>query len=713
VPIRWGSFALLWLLGSVLSALAQRADDFPRTGSQNTAYAVRGVTLGATVQFDSSAYREYKCGPSDQFDGFTWCQKTRKEKERRGTFTATYSILHSRDGAVVYVNRYQEPAFFSPNEADNDVQQYSHKIGDSPRITKMPQRAGFPAGILASWGKVELEPLDDDSTKALAEEMRPTTKGYFIDFIGDFARSAKNGLPIYRISGGAGFVWVASFDHRGRGTLRLVAVDASALPPTTTETPATSQAPATTQAPTATPAPTTTPESPIEAVENPEPQGAIINTSQPSPEKAERALADKERVDAEHGREDAEKARDEALRAKADIEQAMAAERTRANAVLAHLEAEKRAAEAKARAMEAVAYAAIIGLIVLLAIVACALAVVQRKKTMAAERASIATRELQHAEPPVVTKTPVTTDGSNATMMATERPSITRGEFEATKLAAVTTTSSASADDAQRSGSGDQSSAASLLTQVAEVAAALRRPGPRVIVAIIVSVGAIGAVLYWKTLTLVPNENISDLPEATTVPWELHIKKSGLGDTPEPFVISRQQNGHGAAADILGECVNRSVIFKATVLGRDTESTVELPWDNKLEDYRNEAGRSSQVIYLPITVKINDDEPQTIKRLRGEPYRNVIRLVTLLTDQTFDQPQSAMKNSNVAAVQLDDLLSTAGTAALMSNYPDKNFRISEARRLLVQFDTSKGAMSIKIGMDDPAIQKLVSFCQNQ
>src|SRR5436190_8940854 len=52
------------------------------TGSQSSAYAVGGVALGATVQSDSSAYREYKCGPSDQFDGFTWCQKTRKEKER-------------------------------------------------------------------------------------------------------------------------------------------------------------------------------------------------------------------------------------------------------------------------------------------------------------------------------------------------------------------------------------------------------------------------------------------------------------------------------------------------------------------------------------------------------------------------------------------------------------------------------------------------------
>src|SRR5262249_47387006 len=181
------------------------------TGSQSSAYAVGGVALGATVQSESSAYREYKCGPSDQFDGFTWCQKTRKGKERRGRFNAIYSLLHSPNGAAVYVNRYQEPAFFGASEADEDIQRYSRKFGESPRITRMPPRAGFPNGMLASWGKVELEPLDNDSIKALAEGRRPITKGYFIDFIGNFARSAKEGLPVYRLSGGAGFVWVASY----------------------------------------------------------------------------------------------------------------------------------------------------------------------------------------------------------------------------------------------------------------------------------------------------------------------------------------------------------------------------------------------------------------------------------------------------------------------------------------------------------------------
>src|SRR5262249_11482419 len=55
---------------------------------------------------------------------------------------------------------------------------------------------------------------------------------YLIDFIGNFARSAKEGLPIYRISGGAGFLWVTSYDQRGRGTLRFAAIDSSAIYPT-------------------------------------------------------------------------------------------------------------------------------------------------------------------------------------------------------------------------------------------------------------------------------------------------------------------------------------------------------------------------------------------------------------------------------------------------------------------------------------------------
>ena len=213
------------LPASTPAAFAQTA---PTTHGQISAYTVDGLALGERLQSNDAGYGEYNCAPSDQFDGFTWCQKSRQQRERRRSFNITHSLLHSRDGRVVYVNRFQAPAFFGPKEADEDIQQYSHRLGESPRIIRRPGRAGD--GILAVWGTVELKPLDSESIAALGKGSSSKNK-YLIDLIGNVARSAKEGLPIYRISGGAGFLWVASFGRKGRGTLRLAAVDSSAFDP--------------------------------------------------------------------------------------------------------------------------------------------------------------------------------------------------------------------------------------------------------------------------------------------------------------------------------------------------------------------------------------------------------------------------------------------------------------------------------------------------
>jgi hypothetical protein len=198
--------------------------------SAQTKYAVDGVAVGSRVKSDSATYLEYKCSPSDQFDGFTWCQKTRNDRDRRRASTATYSILHAQDGNIVYVNRFQVPSHFDRNEADKEIQAYSDKLGEPAHVTRMPHRAGLPDGIMALWGKTTLEPLDHDSTKILAGGKSPK-KGLLIDFIGNFARSAQDGLPIYRIGGGPGLLWVTSFDQKNRGTVRFAAVDASGLSP--------------------------------------------------------------------------------------------------------------------------------------------------------------------------------------------------------------------------------------------------------------------------------------------------------------------------------------------------------------------------------------------------------------------------------------------------------------------------------------------------
>ncbi len=104
-----------------------------RTNSQKSVYSVGGLSLGERVRFGSGEYREYACSPSEQFNGFTWCKKTQQDKERRGSFSVSYTILHSTDGSAFYINRYQEPAFWSSTEAADDIERLSRKFAEQPR----------------------------------------------------------------------------------------------------------------------------------------------------------------------------------------------------------------------------------------------------------------------------------------------------------------------------------------------------------------------------------------------------------------------------------------------------------------------------------------------------------------------------------------------------------------------------------------------------
>src|SRR5438309_1081235 len=99
-------------------------------------YAVDGLVLGTQLNFESASYGEYRCSPSNQFDGLIWCQKTRRDRSD----TATYSLLHSREGSILYINRSQELAFLNAKKAEDDLQRLSSNIGESPRVMKMPRR---------------------------------------------------------------------------------------------------------------------------------------------------------------------------------------------------------------------------------------------------------------------------------------------------------------------------------------------------------------------------------------------------------------------------------------------------------------------------------------------------------------------------------------------------------------------------------------------
>ena len=194
-------------------------------------YVVDGLALGGRVWVNSAAYLEYQCDSSEQFAGFTWCQrKPRLEREPNGWFTSTNSILHSADSTAFHVSRSINPAPFTVIGGTAEIDRLSKNHGAPARIIPMPRRPGILHGMIASWGSVVLEPLDENSVSQLAAG-RSVRQGFMIDHLGNFQRSAQLGLPIYRLRGGAGYVWAASWEQNGHSTLRFLTMDSSAISP--------------------------------------------------------------------------------------------------------------------------------------------------------------------------------------------------------------------------------------------------------------------------------------------------------------------------------------------------------------------------------------------------------------------------------------------------------------------------------------------------
>jgi hypothetical protein len=354
-----------------------------------TEYAVDGLPVGTQLDFGSASYREYKCNPSDQFEGLIWCQKSGTDKERRGPYSVAYSLLHSEDGSVSYINRSKEPAFLNAKEAELSIERYSRKFGDSPRIMKMPHRNGLPDGVIAVWGKVTLEPLDQESIKTLADGKSPK-KGFLVDYLRNFTRSAKEGLPIYRIDGGPGFIWAASFDQKGRGTLRLAAVNVSGFsrPPAPM---AAAEASGSAPAPMAAAEASGSAPALVAAVEgsgfSPPPPSVAVEIAASTDqeelssklnqtiEKLQADLAisthkiaelERAKSDAERALEEAEHATRAAENAKQKVEQARIAEKRTSDALIAQLRADKVAAGAKTSRWEIALYGSVGGVLVVL-----------------------------------------------------------------------------------------------------------------------------------------------------------------------------------------------------------------------------------------------------------------------------------------------------------------------------------------------------------
>jgi hypothetical protein len=146
-------------------------------------YVIDGIVLGE--QADPG--RDYRCEPARLSPAFTWCERTRQKRTRRGAFSSTISILSNQGGDAVYVNRVIEPAFFGPNESSSEIARLSTRFGERARETRLPARENVPAGIIAVWGKLQLQLLEGAPLAALDLD-NASAQDLLIDQIGDLKR---------------------------------------------------------------------------------------------------------------------------------------------------------------------------------------------------------------------------------------------------------------------------------------------------------------------------------------------------------------------------------------------------------------------------------------------------------------------------------------------------------------------------------------------
>ena len=198
------------------------------TARDKALFVVGGIQLRTNVDIGSADYREYTCAPTKQYSGFTGCQRQLAERSRRRRILESTSFLHAADGSTVYINQNLEPVAMDENDAHEEISRLSETLGKAT-LLPMQHTSGGPSGLIASWGAVSLQPLDPARTAEVAAGTGDKP-GVLVDTIGNPQRSAQLGLPIYRLGGGAGYVWSASWNGRGRGALRMLAIDASRLP---------------------------------------------------------------------------------------------------------------------------------------------------------------------------------------------------------------------------------------------------------------------------------------------------------------------------------------------------------------------------------------------------------------------------------------------------------------------------------------------------
>ena len=139
----------------------------PGAGPSSRDFIVDGLALGLAVYPESAIYKAYKCHPSEDFAGFTWCTHDHERTGKFGAFTSSVMLLHSSSNRVVFITEGIVPAFFAPGDIDREIARISKGFGQEAMTLTADVKPGLPHAILAAWGDVTLTPLDETALDAL------------------------------------------------------------------------------------------------------------------------------------------------------------------------------------------------------------------------------------------------------------------------------------------------------------------------------------------------------------------------------------------------------------------------------------------------------------------------------------------------------------------------------------------------------------------
>ena len=189
------------------------------TAASGAQYSVNGLVLGARIARDSASYRAYACRKSDDFENYTYCERTERRNTSLGQGRLSSAILHGEDGTAIYLMTDLAPVKLDRQAIENEINQISRELNQQPaKVAWRPGGNGTPTAVIATWGQVRLESVKlDPADRAGIKTEKDVGPGPLVDDLGDPVRSAKAGLQVYKITGGAGYIYSASFDDSGRG----------------------------------------------------------------------------------------------------------------------------------------------------------------------------------------------------------------------------------------------------------------------------------------------------------------------------------------------------------------------------------------------------------------------------------------------------------------------------------------------------------------